>query len=196
MKFENSKGFTLIELAVVLAILGMLSAALVMSGARGRRAAYVDRAAMQLESALKETQAFGKAGRAYPIGADPDTEDDVFDRGYGVHIREGLGEFYIYGGDGDGLQTTDNIYDVNNRVETVVFDGGVTVPTDGLYSNGDGSNPGYINIQFSRGEDRTYICINNCNNAPNLKDDITITVESDGHERSVHINKVVLIYSL
>ena len=197
MKFENSKGFTLIELAVVLGVLGILSAALVMSGTKGRRAAYVDNAAIRLESALKETQAFGKAGRAFPLGVDPETDDTVFDRGYGVNVQEGSGVIYVYGGRGDGSNPLDSIYVSGNVTETITFDGGVTVAAGGITTTTSGGvEPSEINIFFRRGANEVDICVNNCQNASQIKDDVTIRIESEGQERSVFVNKEGLIYTL
>jgi len=199
MSARYTKGFTLMELVIVLGIIVGLSSVLLLQGTEGKDRTRVTRAAVQLEAALKEAQALGNSGRAFPVGA---SAPDNFDRGYGVQVTEGSGTFFIYGGQGnvDGsvdasgnptIDPTEEVYVAGNEYETIIFEGGVVVDNVDFSSGGDN---GMASVLFRRGESEVKIHRNGGNPGNRNRSWVIFTLQLNSAETDVYVNEQGLIY--
>jgi len=190
MKFKHVQGYTLIELLVVIFLITGLTSILVFNGSGARKAVKVDRATKQLEGALKEVQALGNSGRAFP-----QDEADVeinYDRGYGVYVEEGEGEVIIYGGkspaDPDNVLPAEEKYTALNTYETIVFEGGVTVQD----VNFPGNQKPDVSVLFRRGVNGAKI--HSSGGGPHENREwVEITVGVDSTTKQIRVNKQGLI---
>jgi prepilin-type N-terminal cleavage/methylation domain-containing protein len=192
---NRKKGYTMMELLVVIALITGLSTVIVLNGTDSRSLTKVTVAAAQLESALLEAQAFGRSGRAYPPG---DSDPKAFDRGYGVYIEENQTSVVIYGGSGDldipldGVQPDEELYDSARSYETVDLNGVKVKEMKSSSIPGAGVRPKEAHLLFRRGEEEAQLQ----SKVPPFQNlnDFTITLEANGMIKKVVVNSAGLIY--
>jgi len=121
--FQNrNKGFTLVELLIVVAIIGVLSALVIAGFRAGNRESNLRFAAQNLVSVFKQAQIMASSGKI-PAG-----ESDPPPGGYGVYI-DSLTSYILFAdnndsGDYDGGEEVENI-SLPENVE--FFEGGIFV---------------------------------------------------------------------
>jgi prepilin-type N-terminal cleavage/methylation domain-containing protein len=186
---KTRKGYTLIELVVVVALLTGLSTILLLNSSDSKKITYLNTATRQLESAYMQAQAFGNSGRAFPPGvASPD-----FDRGYGVYVEKNSDTIIIYGGQGDAdsdgtISADEEKYVSGNEYESIKLQGGVIVSR--IDTSASNNRPEGHTL-FRRGEAETHIHSDN----HDFLDDMTIRLEIGGLTKDVVVNKNGLIYT-
>ncbi len=184
MSTKYTKGFTLIELVVVLGILVGLGGTLLLQGSGARDRMKVQRAAVQLKAAIIEAQALGNSGRIFTPEGVPYDEKLDYDRGYGIYVEEGDDFITMYGGDGDGTGPNDEVYDVDNTYEVVTFESGVEVDDVSVGGN-------RVQIFFRRGESGALIFKTN---SSVLQSNVTITLALNDASAKVFVNEAGLVY--
>lgn len=189
-----NKGFTLIELIAVIAIITGLTVALLVNGTKGRDDTQVDAAARQLESMFAYAQTMGKGGKA----REGDTSLERFDKGFGIYLEKDSNEVILYGGDGiDPTDLDNNTYDSSNMVSQSVFGGGVTVTNICAHETAGGpcSGAGFSNelhVLYRRGNPINPIHTDHPNK---VFVDAQITLGVHGITRTVVVNDAGMIYT-
>ncbi len=178
MKSVYEKGYTLMELLIVIFLLTGLSTVILLSNNGTKDVARVNAAARLLESTLVEAQSYGNSGRACPIGS------NEFDNGYGVYVTNGTNNdrIIVYCGNGPGGNPEKYSSGVNTVIETIYFDGGVTVTSVG------GGNE--THALFKRGSNEVHL-YSNGSTLQNLR---IITLSKGSQSKNIVINKTGLIY--
>ena len=108
---KKQKGFTLVEMLIAIAIIGIISSVLVFGYNDGADRQIVLNAVGEIETTLRQAQVFATSARPYPPGAGP-SDVDRFDRGYGVYFGEDSDIYVLYG----GQDTANNLYNGSNFV--------------------------------------------------------------------------------
>lgn len=191
--YIKEKGYTLIELIVVVALLLGLTTVMVLNGTGSRRVVHLNNAALQLESALTKAQALGHSGQAFPPG---DASTEAFDRGYGVYLERDSGQVIIYGGQGDASAAEERYSNASQNFEVFTFSGGVQV------SNIAFSDPPpttqRLHVLFRRGETEAHIHGHPVAPPFNNRNSVTITLSTGSGAQTISkrviINKTGLIY--
>ncbi len=133
----NKKGFTLLELLVVIAVIGILTSILVLNYRAGARILAVERESLRFFQSVRKVQTYylGKGEDGCKINGE---FHDDYEYGYGLYFKNepgnnASGEYIIFA---DCLGTKQ--YDDNDVVvETVNLESGVLINIDYLY----GANP-------------------------------------------------------
>jgi prepilin-type N-terminal cleavage/methylation domain-containing protein len=89
-KSYSKRGFTVIELAVVSALFGLMAVVAVMGQSRLDNNLLIDNMAYEIALAIREAQVYGLATRERASGADD------FNRLYGIHFEENSDSFFVY----------------------------------------------------------------------------------------------------
>jgi prepilin-type N-terminal cleavage/methylation domain-containing protein len=192
MVLKNKKGFTLIELIVVVTLLTGLSTLLLIRNQTSRDLSQLIAASRQLESALMQAQSYGNSGRMFLFPAEV-ANPKMYDRGYGVYIKKNLTKIVIYGGQGDGdgdgdIDAGEDRYIVGNEFEEIELFGGTEV--DHIWTDKN-PNKNSIHILFRRGETGAHMHTN----SHHYLDETRITLKNGGLTRDVVVTKTGLIYS-
>jgi prepilin-type N-terminal cleavage/methylation domain-containing protein len=181
---RSSRGFTLLELVLVVALFASLAGLFSMNAMGARDQAKLDTSVRELQSFLREAQTLGRTGRAYGLETDPDR----YDKGYGVYLKDDDTKAVLYGGAGtDDATANDNRHNVANEVRTLVLQPGVTI-SEVLV---DGTLQSEAHVHFRRGLLGANIHVD----SPDDHYDVATTTLSIGSfKKSVVVNKVGLIY--
>lgn len=124
----RERGFTIIELIVVIAIIGFMTTILIFQQGPAREQLEVDHAANILALQVRAAQVYGLGVRHFE-NADP----DPYQAGYGVFIAKDTPESFIFFGDMPGSEL--GIYegdaancqsDDGECIDVISFEGGVT----------------------------------------------------------------------
>lgn len=189
MVVRKERGYTLVELLLVIGLMGLLSTLMILNGSEARNQAQLQTAAQALESALTQAQSYGNSGRAFSNAT------DKFDRGYGVYLTEGSNKIIIYGGQGDGgdgtYSASEEKYTAANVSETITLSGGVTID-DISWTSGPPSAIHELHVLFRRGQSEAHIHGNNAGqvNMPGAK----ITLKTGSSIIDVYVYKTGLIH--
>lgn len=195
----HMKGFTLIELMVVIAILTLTGTLVFVEFFNARDIANVEISAGKVESMLAQAQSYGRGGRAFSTSTTPvDIENDTarFDRGYGVYLETGTSTVVFYGGQGDAAtDVTENRYTAQNAVEVLQLDQavvqGLCVKVDGT-SAGCDETPDELHVLFRRGDVGVAIMKGS---GTDMYAFASATVEAGGHTKDVVVWNTGLVYT-
>jgi prepilin-type N-terminal cleavage/methylation domain-containing protein len=192
---RQTRGFTLIELIVVIGLIATLTGFFVMGSVSSRNATNLDLAVREVESLLLQVQAWGQEGRA---ASDDVTDPNRFDYGFGVFFDEADPQrLVVYTGDGTGTDPSDeneNVYEAAGErtlaeqfVQEYQLTGGVVVD-DVRTSTG---NTARLHVHFRRGDRGAHL---HDENASSFETWVTITLEVGGMERTIRAYNTGLIY--
>lgn len=195
----SAKGFTLIEILVALALLGVLVNTLVSHLLSARKTSAANAAALEVQSAIQYVEVLGRGGtQADGVNV------DSYDLGYGVLFVEGSNSIIIY--KGSGTTTAHSKYDgtPSNIIETINLPGGAFissvcsfVPLD-AGDNYDCADAEAIandklHLHSRRGE-HAFSLFNEDEADIYLKGEIEVTVGAES--RVIEINSTGLVYVL
>jgi prepilin-type N-terminal cleavage/methylation domain-containing protein len=124
MPFSLTRGFTLIELMVVIAILTLTGATVFVQFFNARDIADVEVSSRNIEALLAQAQSYGRGGRAFSTSTPVEGDTERFDRGYGVYMQTGSSTAVLYGGQGDAAgsgKEKENKYTPAHAVETLTM---------------------------------------------------------------------------
>lgn len=199
----NQRGFTLIELIIVMALISVLAGFFVMDSRNARRLQRLDVATNTLVSTIREVQTWGQSGRGYGV-----VDSEYYDRGYGVYVTTDAGDdnkIFIYGGAGDGKdgvgvpEPDEDKYDIGREVSVITLPVGVVVKsmcierTVGPPDTCD--NKDSVQILTRRGLDTMNIHHFQGSSTNWLYSDYTrITLEAGSDTKIVRVNKFGLVY--
>ncbi len=176
MKINDEKGYTLMELLVVIFLLISLSTVILLSNNGSKDVAKVNAAARKLEAVLTEAQSYGNSGKACPPSL------NNFDNGYGVFVSTtNPDRIIVYCGDGTapGEKYSSGASAV---VETVYFDAGVKVTNVGTGNQ--------THVYFKRGMNGAHLYGNGATQQASR----TVTLGKGAISAKVTVNKTGLIY--
>lgn len=188
----KEKGYTLIELVVVIGLISLLSTVIILNGAESRNLIQLQTAAQQLESVLTQAQAYGNSGRAYPAGT------TNYDSGYGVFVTTDSGSeknILMYGGLGDTSPADGTIdedeekYDTgqSQEFETITLGGNVEIGKITAVAPNANTSEGHI--LFRRGEEQVHLYSKN-----QSPEELIITLSSGSATIDVHVYETGLVY--
>jgi prepilin-type N-terminal cleavage/methylation domain-containing protein len=192
--FSKKRGFTLVELIVVMAIATIIMTALVVQQSQWNDSLVVSTQAYELVLMIRQAQIYSLGVREDTAG----TESDKFNIGYGVYIDINTPDRYIFFADRD----SDEIYTSGDGqpIETKIFTRGVTIDRICGIHQGN-SNPACspwrqlskIDISFFRPEPKANLSfIDDNNHTVNpLDPPVTIYLKSPGgkqYEISIEIS--------
>ena len=151
---RDTRGFTILELVVVIALLTTLGGMFALNTNTTRDQARLDAATRELQSLLREAQTLGRTGRAASTTACSAT----YDCGYGVYVSDdGTGtltvRFYEGQGAGDSSVQADNQFDsdantpIVRSLDVSGFNGSVSIQEAG----GSVAASDNVHIHFRRG---------------------------------------------
>ncbi len=192
------KGYTLLELIVVIAMLTSVGTVMLLNGADSRRIARLEGATRQFQSALNQVQSYGSSGKSFPPGS-VNTGD--FDKGYGVYVTTDTADsankkIILYGGKGGANTGAEERYtDPTTQVfETLTFEGGVYVSGIALSTATSTLNLTQGHVLFRRGVSgaRVYQADNTL--LPGLMVRLAIGSGGDVITRDVYIYSTGLFY--
>jgi type II secretory pathway pseudopilin PulG len=178
MKINDEKGYTLMELLVVIFLLISLSTVILLSNNGSKDVAKVNAAARKLEAVLTEAQSYGNSGKACPPGS------NNFDNGYGVFVSTTIPDrIIVYCGNGNGTAMGERYSPgVSTVVETVYFDAGVKVTNAGTGNQ--------THVYFKRGMNGAHLY----DNGTTQQASRTVTLGKGVISAKVTVNKTGLIY--
>jgi prepilin-type N-terminal cleavage/methylation domain-containing protein len=147
-EIENSKrGFTLIEILIVIAIIGILSAMVLVSISAGRTARDLDRSAHEVAAVLREAQNYALSGRSASVN-----ENNC---SYSVQVTSGSSNYSLRHTYGSGCGSNDALSNYS-LARGVVFGSALTVnfsvPRGVLTS-------GATSIALTKNGSTVYVCL-------------------------------------
>ncbi len=169
--FMNSKkGFTLIEILVVIFIVGLLSAVVFSNFRQGEKEYSLNANAQGLISELRKAQSMAMSGAGVSSGSY---------YGYGIHFSEDSANSYILFGDKDN----DRRYDSDELIKTITLSPLIRIKE---------LTASPLDVFFESPDPTTYF---NANSSPGVSVDIVLEIEGASKTKSVHINTSGLIYT-
>lgn len=184
----SQRGFTLIELVLVVALMTALGGMFALNASGARDQARLDASARELQSLLREAQTLGRTGRGVSSGC---AGVDKYDCGYGVYIA-GDGSILLYSGIGaSSTVIAHNTYTdtpAGQKVREFTLQTGVTIKDTKVTLDADPKSEAHIH--FRRGLLGAVI-----SDGTDVKTTASTTLSTEsGLTRSVVVNSVGLIY--
>ena len=163
--FKQSKGFTLIELIVVISIIGLLSGILFLGKTSGERRLALQRSAYQLSQDLREVQEMAMGAKETKCGT----------HNFGIYLKQGSGQnSYILFGDCNA-----NCHFDDSSSDEVLRE--VKLEKDVVYSL-----PSDLHIIFVPPDPEIYINSTDCLNDWGEETSVTLSLNSE--TKTVKIN--------
>ncbi len=154
-----NKGFTLIELFVVIAIIGILAAALLMGRSRSEKRQALYREANNLAQNLREIESMTMGARQVVC-----SKTGGITRVFGLHVKQVWRKYYVFFGDCN----SNYIHDANDEdFQTIFLEEGVEIVDVGV--------PAALSLVFVPPDPIVYVN----GNLPVAESRITLALESD-----------------
>jgi len=168
--FKEDKGFTLIELMVVMAIISIMTAVVLANYRGGNQQLALDRSANKLAQDIRRAQDMAMSPRE-ECGGDP-----AFHGGYGIQLKGNEPSRYLLLADCNDDKNLDSGDD--EVLEQINFEPGVEIVA--LTSNN-------LRIIFSPPDPITVFM-------PSGYDNVSIELGISGYSKTIHVNEAGLIY--
>lgn len=189
MRNKNTKGFSIIELAVVMAIMAIMSAIIVPRYSSYKNAKSMSYARTQIMNDIRYAQTYTLSTKKMPDASSPNGISPT--GGYGIHFQKGLSTYVVFGDRMHGAVQPNRIYDTgsaeNELFETVSMVSGVTIKGLKLTKGASVSYPTrvdyvsvppYGKVYIDNTADNVTLEITFGNGTPSM--DSTITINSSG----------------